>query len=244
MPVLVDVEPGTLDAGSHRSLERSVHAAYESDRARTPLRAVRRHGPDHAALRASATYGSSRMRLRRTAPRYRTSTPESPSGTRRRSASIRPRTSAPSGDPGAIFVTDDDDVVKRARLIRNYGERERYLFGRRAAVNSRLDTLQAAVLLAKLPFLEDWTARRRALAERYLGALSDSGLGLPLEASERVHAYHLFVVRTPEREQLREVLARDGIGTLVPFPRPIHGHPGLRAARTRARPRGERGSLS
>ena len=127
------------------------------------------------------------------------------------------------GDAGAI-VTDDDDVVKRARLIRNYGERERYLSVARGR-NSRLDTLQAAVLLAKLPFLEDWTARRRALADRYLGALGDSGLGLPVEASERAHAYHLFVVRTPEREQLREVLARDGIGTLVHYPRPIHGHP-------------------
>ena len=127
------------------------------------------------------------------------------------------------GDAGAV-VTDNEDIAEQARLLRNYGERARYDSIRRGR-NSRLDTLQAAVLLAKLPRLEDWTARRRALAQRYVDALTDCGLGLPLEADGRAHAYHLFVVRTPERERLMAMLAMLGIATLVHYPRPVHGHP-------------------
>lgn len=127
------------------------------------------------------------------------------------------------GDAGAV-VTDDEQVAERARLLRNYGERERYQSVRRGR-NSRLDTLQAAVLLAKLPLLETWTARRRALARRYLDAFAKCGLGLPVEAEGREHAYHLFVVRTQERERFRATLAGRGIATLVHYPRPVHGHP-------------------
>jgi dTDP-4-amino-4,6-dideoxygalactose transaminase len=127
------------------------------------------------------------------------------------------------GDAGAV-VTNDPDVADRARLLRNYGERDRYesvLRGR----NSRLDSLQAGILLARLPHLDTWTARRRELAAEYLEALRDCGLRLPDEASGRGHAYHLFVVRSGERDSFRATLAEAGIGTLAHYPRPIHAHP-------------------
>ena len=127
------------------------------------------------------------------------------------------------GDAGAV-VSDDDEVAEQVRLLRNYGEQNRYESVCRGR-NSRLDTLQAAVLLVKLPFLNDWTARRRVLARRYLDGLGASGLDLPIEAVGREHVYHLFVIRTRERERLRTMLQRQDIGTLVHYPRPVHGHP-------------------
>ena len=127
------------------------------------------------------------------------------------------------GDGGAV-VTDDPDVAERARLLRNYGERDRYE-SVLAGTNSRLDALQAAVLRVKLGHLEDWTERRRELAATYLAALAESGLELPYEAPDRRHAYHLFVVRTRRRDAMRAGLAERGIETLVHYPRPIHGHP-------------------
>ena len=130
------------------------------------------------------------------------------------------------GDGGAI-VTDDPEVAEQARLLRNYGERERYQSVRRGW-NSRLDTLQAALLTAKLARLDAWTARRREIAERYLSALADTELGLPVEAEDRQHVYHLFVLVVEDREGFRETLAQAGIQTLVHYPRPIHQHPAYR----------------
>jgi dTDP-4-amino-4,6-dideoxygalactose transaminase len=91
--------------------------------------------------------------------------------------------------------------------------------------NSRLDELQAAILAVKLPYLEGWNERRRALAARYARDLGEAPLSLPLEAPERRHVYHLFVVRTPRRDALRRALAEQGVQTLVHYPRPVHGHP-------------------
>src|SRR5207249_2585578 len=72
---------------------------------------------------------------------------------------------------------------------------------------------------------DDWTERRRAIAARYLDELSDTGLGLPLEADARRHVYHLFVVTTAGRDRFRAALDRAGVQTLVHYPRPIHRQP-------------------
>ena len=148
------------------------------------------------------------------------------------------------GDAGAV-VTSDSELAERARLLRNYGERKRYeslLSGR----NSRLDTVQAAVLHAKLVRLDDWNGRRRSLALRYLAALPEQLAELAAEAPGRRHSYHLFVVRTPERDRFRAELRERGVETLVHYPRAIHEHPAYRhlarpgalAAERAALPRG------
>ena len=127
------------------------------------------------------------------------------------------------GDGGAV-VTPDAAVAERARLLRSYGERERYesvVAGR----NSRLDALQAAVLLVRLGRLDAWNERRRAIAAAYDAGLADAGVELPVEAPGRVHAYHLYVVRSPRRDELRAELADAGIETLVHYPRAVHEHP-------------------
>jgi dTDP-4-amino-4,6-dideoxygalactose transaminase len=123
------------------------------------------------------------------------------------------------GDGGAV-VTNDDDVAATARSLRSYGERERYESVRHGW-NSRLDELQAAILLVKLAHLEAGLGRRDALARRY------ERVGLPRQHVPEGfrHAYHLFVVRSPERDELRARLAGAGIETLVHYPRAVHQHP-------------------
>jgi dTDP-4-amino-4,6-dideoxygalactose transaminase len=127
------------------------------------------------------------------------------------------------GDGGAV-VTSDPGVAQQARLLRNYGERKRFehvLRGR----NSRLDALQAAILRAKLPFLEPWNERRREIAARYTDALARSDVLAPVEGTGRQHVYHLYVVRAPDRERFRSELAQRGIETAVHYPIPVHRQP-------------------
>jgi dTDP-4-amino-4,6-dideoxygalactose transaminase len=124
------------------------------------------------------------------------------------------------GDAGAL-VTDDDALAERARLLRNYGEDERY-FSVVPGLNSRLDPLQAAVLLALLPRLDAWNRRRRALAALYDGALAGT-VGVPEPAAD--HVYHLYAAAVPDRGEFRERLARAGVETLVHYPRAVHQHP-------------------
>jgi dTDP-4-amino-4,6-dideoxygalactose transaminase len=127
------------------------------------------------------------------------------------------------GDGGAV-VTNDPRVAANARRLRLYGFDQA---GRSvlAGTNSRLDALQAAVLQAKLPRLEGWNARRRELAALYREALRETELIVPEELDERMHVYHQFVVRSPRRDRLRDVLRSEGIETAVHYPLPIHGHP-------------------
>jgi len=127
------------------------------------------------------------------------------------------------GDAGAV-VTGDHAVAERARLLRNYGEEARYrsvLAGR----NSRLDPLQAAGLLVQLSRVDGWNDRRREIAAYYAAELADSGLGLPVEGPGRRHVYHLYVVRTARRDDLRAALAANGVGTLVHYPLAVHRQP-------------------
>lgn len=124
------------------------------------------------------------------------------------------------GDAGAC-VTRDAALAERLRRLRNYGERSRYE-SVELGFNSRLDELQAAILRAKLPHLAGWNARRRELAGRYRQRLAGLPLLLPPEDPDGVEAVHLFVIRVARREEIRERLARRGIGTQVHYPRPIH----------------------
>ena len=130
------------------------------------------------------------------------------------------------GDGGAV-TTNDASVATRARLLRNYGERERFehvLHGR----NSRLDALQAAFLSAKLPHLDDWTRARRGIAARYDEALAGAEVAAPVQAPGRRHAYHLYVVETADRAAFRSELESLGIETAVHYPRAIHQQPAYR----------------
>jgi dTDP-4-amino-4,6-dideoxygalactose transaminase len=127
------------------------------------------------------------------------------------------------GDGGAM-VTDDPALAAAARELRTYGERERYE-SVRSGWNSRLDELQAALLLAKLPHVEAWNERRRAIAARY----DEAGLDRQQTPDGHVHARHLYVVRSADRDAERRRLAERGVETLVHYPRAVHQHPAYAA---------------
>jgi dTDP-3-amino-3,4,6-trideoxy-alpha-D-glucose transaminase len=138
------------------------------------------------------------------------------------------------GDGGAV-VTNDRSLADRIRRLRNGGQTDRYRH-QEAGVNSRLDEVQAAILRARLPFLPAWTERRRALAAAYRTGLSGTSVQLPVEA-DRGHAYHLFVVRSKRRDDLRAHLQQRGIETLVHYPIPIPEQPALAATQPARCPR-------
>jgi dTDP-4-amino-4,6-dideoxygalactose transaminase len=122
------------------------------------------------------------------------------------------------GDGGAV-VTNDAALADRLRRLRNGGQVDRYRHVE-PGVNSRLDEIQAAVLLARLAFLEGWTARRRAIASRYRQLLTDAAVRVAPE-KDPGHVYHLFTVRTPGRDALSRHLEARGIGTIVHYPIPL-----------------------
>jgi dTDP-4-amino-4,6-dideoxygalactose transaminase len=128
---------------------------------------------------------------------------------------------------GGIVVTSDARVAQNLRELREYGWRERYV-SHVAGVNSRLDELQAAILAAKLPALDAENARRAEIAARYDRGLAESGLGLPVRRPGATHVFHQYVVRSADRDGLRERLAAAGIGTNIHYPVPIHLQPAYR----------------
>ena len=126
------------------------------------------------------------------------------------------------GDGGAV-VTNDPALAERLRRLRNYGQGAVRGQHDIRGINSRLDEMQAAILAAKLSHLDAFNAERRRLAGHYQRVLR--GVNLPIERAGANHAYHLFVVRHPRRDELRGSLLSKGIGTLVHYPVPIHLQP-------------------
>ena len=109
-------------------------------------------------------------------------------------------------------------------MLRNYGSSAKYRHEVSGA-NSRLDELQAAVLRVKLEQLDAWNERRRSVAARYGGGLADTELVLPGIPADAEHVWHLFVVRTPRRDELRRALADSGVETGIHYPLAPHRQP-------------------
>ena len=128
---------------------------------------------------------------------------------------------------GGVIVTDDDALAEQLRILRNVGLRTRDEVAV-ASGNSRLDTLQAAVLLVKLKYLEGFTAKRRANAAFYRQALADiDGVQLPLPDGEAQSVYHIFMIQAEQRDELKAYLQERGIGTGIHYPIPIHLQPAM-----------------
>jgi dTDP-4-amino-4,6-dideoxygalactose transaminase len=126
---------------------------------------------------------------------------------------------------GGLVTTNDDALAGRLQMLRNHGQSERYVHVA-IGFNYRMDGLQAVVLRYKLRCLDRWTERRRAIARQYQAGLA----GLPLEVPairNQDHVWHLFVVRTPRRDALRDCLQASGIETGLHYPIPNHRQPCL-----------------
>ena len=126
---------------------------------------------------------------------------------------------------GGITVTDDTELAGRLRLLRVHGGTKQY-HHEEIGTNSRLDTLQAAVLLTKVPHLADWAAARRRHAARYDEAFRDlHGVKAPHVDVENEHVYHQYTVRSHRRDELKDHLTERGIGCAVYYPTPLHLQP-------------------
>jgi dTDP-4-amino-4,6-dideoxygalactose transaminase len=129
------------------------------------------------------------------------------------------------GDAGAV-VTNDANLAARLRRLRNYGESTRY-HHETMGYNSRLDEIQAAILRVKLPHLDDWNECRRRIAAHYLSRLEER-FSPPQAKPDCVHNYHLFVIQSNDRDDMREYLHAHSIETLMHYPTPCHLQPAFR----------------
>ena len=123
------------------------------------------------------------------------------------------------GEAGMI-TTSDPEIAKQCRMIRDHGQNAKY-YHAVMGINGRIDEIQAAVLKVKLPHLDTWLEKRRSIAKAYNDQLPPQ-LIKPMEMSWAKHVYHLYVVRTPERDRLKEWLDSKGIGTGMHYPVPVH----------------------
>jgi len=132
-----------------------------------------------------------------------------------------------AGD-GGMITTNDPELAERISVLRDHGSRKKYHYDL-LGMNSRLDSLQAAILLVKFKHLAAMSQARRRNAERYRELFRQAGLdkliALPVEPAGMHHVYNQFVIRTPERDQLREHLRNGGIPTEIYYPSPLHLQP-------------------
>ena len=124
-----------------------------------------------------------------------------------------------AGEGGAL-ITNNAEFAKRARSLREHGSTVRY-YHDEVGFNYRMEGIQGAVLGVKLPHLQKWTNERRRVAHRYHELLKDTPLQLPREAAYAESAYHLYVVRHPQRDKLKEYLDANGVGCALHYPLPL-----------------------
>lgn len=124
------------------------------------------------------------------------------------------------GDAGAI-TTNDDELASILNILRNYGSEKKY-FNQLQGVNSRLDELQAGLLSVKLKYLTEETEVRRQIAIAYLEGINNPNLILPKVLDSNAHVWHLFVVRTSNRDKLQQFLIEKGVQTVIHYPIPPH----------------------
>jgi dTDP-4-amino-4,6-dideoxygalactose transaminase len=122
---------------------------------------------------------------------------------------------------GGMIVTDSEEICKKAMMLRNYGQSDKHVHDIEG-FNTRLDELQAKLLRVKLAYLDAWNDKRRHNAELYKKELQGLPVILPDEAPWAYHVYHLYIIRSRQRDELRQHLNEQGVTTLIHYPTPIH----------------------
>lgn len=128
---------------------------------------------------------------------------------------------------GGLIATNDDEIAELASMLRVHGAKKKY-YNEMIGYNSRLDEIQAAILRVKLPYVDKWNEARRQAARRYTELLADVPVIIPpYEATYAKHVYHQYTVRVLKglRDEVKELLAEQGIGTMVYYPAPVHKLP-------------------
>jgi dTDP-4-amino-4,6-dideoxygalactose transaminase len=225
IPVLVDVDPRSFTM-SPASLEAAIQECQRSRPAGAAKAVIAVHLYGHAAnltaiQTVSQQYGL--VLIEDCAQCHGATWDGQMTGTWGRAAAFSfypTKNLGALGDGGAV-VTRDPAVAEQARLLREYGWRDRYL-SEFAGMNSRLDEMQSAILRVKLQRLAAHNEARRALAHLYDRLLKGIDLELPAVAARAGHVYHQYVVRHARRDSLRAYLKEQGIGSLVHYPMPVH----------------------
>jgi dTDP-4-amino-4,6-dideoxygalactose transaminase len=125
---------------------------------------------------------------------------------------------------GGMILTNDKKIAEKARLVREYGWAERYI-SKIEGTNSRLDSLQAAILRIKLKGLDQMNGQRQEIADSYNRRLFSMGITIPKMREKSTHVYHLYVIESSERDALQQKLHHQGVGTGIHYPMPIHLQP-------------------
>jgi dTDP-4-amino-4,6-dideoxygalactose transaminase len=125
---------------------------------------------------------------------------------------------------GGMVVTNDANMAKQARMLRDWGAEKKYHHVLKG-YNYRMEGMQGAILRVKLKYLQGWTDARRSHAQSYNDVLRHSGVVTPTEASWARHVYHVYAVRCADREALQKTLQSNGVGTGIHYPIPVHLQP-------------------
>lgn len=122
---------------------------------------------------------------------------------------------------GGMVVTNDPALAERMRMLRTHGWKKKY-YSEEVGYNSRLDAMQAAILQAKLPHVDEWNEKRRAIAARYSEKLTAPGVTVPVECDWGTHVYHLYIIRVARRDEMQSFLKQKAIASEVYYPLPPH----------------------
>ena len=226
-PVLVDIDPLTFTI-CPRSLEAAINAAREKNLG-TPKAILAVHLYGHPADLPALAELADRQRLlliEDCAQAHGAVSHNRRVGSWGVAAafSFYPTKNLGALGDGGLVATSDPAIAERCRMLREYGWRQRYVSDA-PGLNSRLDELQAAILLAKLPHLDADNAARIRLAELYDRLLASASVIRPARREDCQHVYHQYVIRAPRRDALQQQLKNVGIGTLIHYPMPVHLQP-------------------
>ncbi len=220
-PVLVDIDPvtGTMDPDAFRA------AITPRTRAVMPVHLHGRVADMDGINRVARAYGIAVVED--AAQAHAASRNGRPAGSLGDAAcfSFYPGKNLGACGEGGALVTDDAALAQRVRVLRDWGQEEKYVHAVRG-FNLRMDAMQGGFLGVKLRRLDAWTAARRRVAARYDAALGGiPGLHIPAQAGPGEHVYHVYAIRLAERARVARALAERGIGTGIHYPIPVHLQP-------------------
>ena len=237
-PVFADIDPATfnLDAACVRKVQ---DASSEELKAVLPVHLYGQTG-DWDAIEALRTrYGC--LLIEDAAQAFGAAWSGHPAGSLGDAAafSFYPTKNLSAAGEAGMVTTSNADLAERATMLRAHGMRKRY-YHEEVGWNSRLDTVQAAVLLVKLRYIEEWNRQRRALAANYdhlfrnaglveAGPYPAKGVVLPFTHPSATHVFHQYVIRVPKRDELRSFLTENKIGSEIYYPVPLHQQEALRS---------------
>ena len=230
-PVLADIDPRTFNISANAVIE-GQQASSEPLRALLPVHLYGQVADWDAMEDLRSRYGC--LLIEDAAQAFGAAWNGRPAGSLGDAAafSFYPTKNLSAAGEAGMVTTSDDSIAERVKMLRAHGMRKRY-YHDEVGWNSRLDTIQAAVLLVKLRYVDDWNRKRCELAGTYnalfqeaglveRGPYPEKGVVLPFTQGAATHVFHQYVIRTRRREELRSFLAEHRIGSEIYYPVPLH----------------------